>query len=255
MTTSSNDEKQIREYLLGRISEQEQEAVEIRLLNDQEFREGIEIAESEMLDDYLNEELSENERLLFEQRFLSTPVGQRRINFARALKQRSAKSADAERTVPSTIKRKELPLVSRIFASRLALAASVLLMLGMGLGIWRVFFFQSDVAKGMIALNAAYQDQRPVEARISDLNYAPFSRNRGAEPTKVNHPELDRAETFLRNAVVEDAGPISHQALGRFYLLSQNYDKAIEQLEQSLKSDPQTAQIHSDLGAALLEIA
>lgn len=239
---------------MGRISEQEQEAIETRLLHNRKFREDIEIAESEMLDDYLNEGLSEDERLQFERRFLSTAIGRRKISFARALKRHSAKAVDTERAETPFVNRRELHPVKRFMTSRWAHAAAfVLLVLSIGMGVWRVFIFQSDVTKGMIALNAAYRDERPVEVRISDLNYAPFSRTRGAELTKVNRAEFDRAETFLRHAVAEEAGAVSHQALGRFYLLSHNYEKAIEQLEQALKSDPENAQAHSDMGAVLLE--
>ena len=41
----------------------------------------------------------------------------------------------------------------------------------MGLIIWRLAFYQSDLEKGLSALNQAYRLERPVEARISTLDY------------------------------------------------------------------------------------
>ena len=135
------------------------------------------------------------------------------------------------------------------------MAAAAVIVLGLALGIWRVFFYQSEVAKGMAALAKAYRAERPVEARISGLNYAPLNNTRGAEQPKVDDLSLNRAELILLDEVTgHPNSAAAHHALGRFYLAERKFDKAIAQFDEALKSDPNNAQLHSDYGAALLEM-
>ncbi len=132
-------------------------------------------------------------------------------------------------------------------------AASALLTLGLGLGLWWVFFYQSLIDKGTVALHEAYRERRPYETRISGFDYAPFPQMRGAAAEKIDYIALDRAERLLLDAVAENSGPTAYHALGRFYLARKEIDKAIDQFETALQTDPANAQLHSDLGVALLE--
>ena len=121
-----------------------------------------------------------------------------------------------------------------------------------GLVVWYAVFTQSNLQKGLVALNDAYRQERPVEARISDLSYAPYSVTRG-EPTKVNTLEQSRAESLLSEAFSEDPNAATHHALGQMYLLQRQPDKAIEHLEQAKTANPNDPNIYADLGAAYLE--
>src|SRR5262249_51642403 len=144
----------------------------------------------------------------------------------------------------------------RAFANPyLRIAAAAVIVFGLGLGIWRVFFYQSDVAKGMAALAKAYRAERPVEARISGLGYAPLNDTRGVEQPKVDELSLNRAERILLDEVSEHpSSAAAHHALGRFYLAERKFDKAIAHFDEALKGDANNAQLHSDYGAALLEL-
>ena len=79
--------------------------------------------------------------------------------------------------------------------------------------------YQSDLEKGLRALNDAYRVGRPVETRVSDLTYAPFDKTRGKEPAIVDTLELNRAERFLSDAAKDRPGAASFHGLGKFYLL------------------------------------
>src|SRR6185437_8428437 len=115
-------------------------------------------------------------------------------------------------------------------------------------------FRQSDVDKGLIALNAAYREERSIEARISNLDYAPFSIKRSGQTTeKVNANELSRAELTLLEALKKNPTPAVHHGLGRVYLAKREFDTAIEHFDAAIKGDPNNAQIYADLGAAWLE--
>ena len=57
-----------------------------------------------------------------------------------------------------------------------AVAAAALILLG-SVFAWRVYFSRTDIDKGLMALNEAYKVNRPLEARVSGLNYAPFRKH------------------------------------------------------------------------------
>jgi CHAT domain-containing protein/Tfp pilus assembly protein PilF len=133
------------------------------------------------------------------------------------------------------------------------IATAIILILCIGLGIWWAFFHQSEVDKGMAALAEAYHERRLVEVRISQLPYAPMAKSRG-EQESVDQLSRDRAERILLDAVFQQPDPASYHALGKLYLAEQKFDRAITQFEQALKTDSNNARLHSDYGAALLEI-
>ena len=132
-------------------------------------------------------------------------------------------------------------------------AVSAILLLACALGVWQIFFRQSSVEKGLVALNAAYREQRPLEARISNFDYAPFVVSRGPEPDKVNQKELNRAELTLLEALKNNPSSAVHHGLGKVYLAKRQFDNAIEQFDSAVKDDPNNAQLYADLGAAWLE--
>lgn len=82
------DQALIRKYLLGDISNEEQEGIEQRLLIDKEFTEEISMTRTEMVDDYVTGNLSLKERQEFEKHFLSTPEHIRIMEIGKALNNR-----------------------------------------------------------------------------------------------------------------------------------------------------------------------
>jgi CHAT domain-containing protein/Tfp pilus assembly protein PilF len=111
----------------------------------------------------------------------------------------------------------------------------------------------SDIERGLLALNEAYKQQRPGEARITGLAYAPKPATRGAASDKFDSVARDRAEKILGDAAHAQKSAAAQHALGQLYLAERQYDKAIKQLETALASKPDDARLHSDLGAALME--
>jgi len=111
----------------------------------------------------------------------------------------------------------------------------------------------SDVERGLLALNEAYKQQRPGEARITGLGYAPPPATRGAAGDRFDSVARDRAERLLQDAAHQQQSAPAHHALGRLYLAGRQYDKAIKQIETALASMPEDARLLSDLGAALME--
>jgi hypothetical protein len=85
MTLQVENNKELRLYLLGDLTGEAQERVERRLLTEPDFLEELLLGEEELVDDYVGDELSADERLKFERHFLSTPERRRQLSFALAL--------------------------------------------------------------------------------------------------------------------------------------------------------------------------
>src|SRR5438034_3912187 len=82
------DDALIRKYLLGNISQEDQEQIEQRLLIDEEFSEKLSMTRIDMVDDYVAANLSTKEREEFEKHFLSTTEHVQMVEIARALAKR-----------------------------------------------------------------------------------------------------------------------------------------------------------------------
>lgn len=93
MEQYTEDQKTIREYLLGELAEEKQRQLEESLLTSHELFEELLIAEDELVDEYVAGLLSERERERFEGYFLSTPERVRKLRFARAFKKHIAATA------------------------------------------------------------------------------------------------------------------------------------------------------------------
>jgi CHAT domain-containing protein/Tfp pilus assembly protein PilF len=226
--------------LLGQLAEADDEKVELRLLSDSEYSEELDIITDELIDQYIEGGLPAEEQDQLERHFLRSSERRNKIRFALALKKQKLEF------------RTRKFRARRSFKFYLPIAASVLIVLGLSLGIWWRFFHQSDLNKGLLALQTAYREQRPVEARLSDFSYAPTVEQRGGTE-KIDYVQRDRAASLLLSAVNDSPSAAAYHALGKYYLAERKFDKAIEQFEAALKLDPQNASIHGDLGAALLE--
>ena len=86
MPVTNNQESVIRRYLLGQLSDDDQELVEQRLLMEDDFFEELEIGKDELVDEYFHGQLLEADSLWFEQNYLASSEGKRRLGFSKALR-------------------------------------------------------------------------------------------------------------------------------------------------------------------------
>lgn len=117
--TGNAVDKEIRQYLLGGLDEGARQTVERRLLTEEDFFEELLFAEEELTDQYLNEELSADERRSFESHFLSTPERRRKLSFAKALGRYVAAHSAGVRAVADEPRRSPAPGDAPTWAGRL----------------------------------------------------------------------------------------------------------------------------------------
>lgn len=253
MSSSTDDYATIKEYLLGRLTAEHREEFERRFFADDELFEKLQTAEDDLIDDFLCGNLSPDDVELFQQNFLVGSKREQELRIGKAWRNYAA--AQAVEKPPQPQKPGLLSLLrqlfSRAYVPKLATVAGVLIVAA--LGVWQLI--PSELDKGLAALDAAYKQERPLESRITQLHYAPYTPNstRGPGASTVNQTELTEAELKLRGVVNRKPTPEAHHALGKFYLARKEFDKAIEQFQEALKGDRNNALIYADLGAALLE--
>lgn len=267
MNQRFDDEGPFRRYLLGQLAESDQENIECQLLSEQEMVERLLIVEDELIESYVSGELAEADRPRFEQFFLVSPERQHKLKLAKALNKyannRLSLAAQSGKEPipqngPSQVSEQPEPArwwtwfaVRPVWQS----AVATLLVLGLGFGLWRSFSRATENRAGSEALVAAYREERPLASRIAGFEYAPYVQRRGTEDEKFDQLKRRRAERILLDEVDQHRSSNSLHGLGQFYLADKNFPEAIKYFEAALALGSPKAQLHNDLGVALLEKA
>jgi CHAT domain-containing protein len=230
------EQSQLKKYLLGQLSELDEEQVELRLLTDPDYAEEFDIIVNELIDQYVDEELSVQEVQQMGQHFFKARGRRDKLRVALALKQYQAKKR----------------LMRKRLFFYLPIAASVLFAIGLSIWLWKMSSQPSEVDKGLTVLHSAFQERRPLEPRITGFeNYAPAAVRGSRE--NINSVSLDLAGKLLLSSANEHPSATTYHALGQYYLAERRFDDAIKQFNAALSLDPQNARIYSDLGTAHLE--
>jgi len=237
----------LRRYLLGELSDEEQQKIEEKLLIDNEYVEQMLIAEEDLIDDYIGGRLPVSQQQAYKQLFPLTREGRRKIQVSRVLK---AHLAEFNEPQPSLLSRFQATLGS-LFSPLVLKVAAALLVVGLGVLNWSLFFRQTDLKKGIVALTEAYREERPIEARITGLPYAPFPGPNS--PHQANTVKLNAVDNAFHKLAGKSSTPDSLHALGKYFLTEKKFDDAITNLEEGLKAAPEDATMHVDLAVALLE--
>src|SRR5215831_19607686 len=90
------DELLLVKYLLGDLSQEEQVQVEDRAFADPDYLVVLQSVEVDLIDAYVNGELSPEERRGFERQFLASPERRRKVAFARDLARVAAEAKALE---------------------------------------------------------------------------------------------------------------------------------------------------------------
>ena len=192
---------------------------------------------NELTDRYVTGDVQGTEREQMERHFFASPARREKLRIAAALKERQQTNRKGWLSTPE-----------------LRIAASILIIVGLTFGIWYALRGgESDLDKGLAALQTAYAGQRPIEGRVSALPYSSYSQTRGSSVDEKRTDNLRRAQLHLEQAVRDKPAPEAHHALGKVYLAQGRSDDAIKEFEQALNGSKNQAQVYNDLGVAWLQ--
>lgn len=138
--TSLEQEKLIRQFLLGEVSQTERERLEELLFTDEEFSSQVEAMEDELIDEYVLDGMGAPAKEMFRQHFLITPERRERLEFAIAFQRamgelnppNRAATADATPSTISPLLWLFRPRMAAVAFGALALFACVLALLWFG---------------------------------------------------------------------------------------------------------------------------
>ena len=249
----THTEQAVKRYLLNQLSDAERQELELRLLTDDDFAAEIELAEDELIDEYVANELSKDERRRFHEHFLTNPERESKLQSSQAVKRYFDRKSPHPQPSPGIFERLSAWIKRPNFALPVPAVVMALVIAAFGFIIWRGVSSPSDLQQGLIALNKAYSQERPIEARVSGLGYARYEPTRSNQPPRVDAPELRRAELFFIEAEQTKHDAASLHAQGQFFLLQKEPNRALDYLERARKADDRNAQIYADLGAAYFE--
>jgi tetratricopeptide (TPR) repeat protein len=238
----------IREYLLGRVSDEtELEGLEDLLFTDEEFCSQVALVEDGLINDYVLGHLNQADAESFRTTLADNPERRFRLDLTQALREKAlAKNLKPAKERPSFFTSLMLFFRQPMYAG----AFAVLLIAVIGSAVYLTRTNPDQLAE----LRSIYQQARPTETRISAFPYAPMTQLRGA-PEAGDERRLRLLEIRLLEAAQTTPNAQTLHAIGVFHLTQQKYAEAIREFENALKFDDQNAQIHNDLGVAHFELA
>jgi len=93
MNEPSPSEESLRHFLLGKVPEAERVGIERLFLTDAQYKERLLAAEQSLIDDYLEERLTTDDRESFLSQYAATPDQQRKLRIARSIKEHAEAQA------------------------------------------------------------------------------------------------------------------------------------------------------------------
>jgi tetratricopeptide (TPR) repeat protein len=243
------DEKTVRDYLLGRVSDETRlEGIEELLFTDEEFCSRVALVEDDIINDYVLGHLDEADARSFRATLAGNPERLIKLEITEALRKKAlAANAKAAQKAPSFL----ASLGAFFSRPKFAVAFAALLIAVLAS---TVYFVAGGRPDELAELREVYRQERPTETRISDFDYAPLTQLRGA-PQEREGRRLRRIENDLIERTEKSPNEETHHALGVFYLTQQKYGDAIREFESALKFSGTSARTHNDLGAAHFELA
>ena len=163
MNSQTHRNEALIEYLLGKLTSDRLEAMEQRILLDDDFHREIEIAENELLDSYVHGKLEAEDRRLFESNFLASVPRRQKLWFALALKRK----IDSE-----GISQHQAHGGASVYRYAFALAASILLAGTLGLINYRLTRQLKEEHAQASILNQELEDARRYNSSLPSNAWA-----------------------------------------------------------------------------------
>ncbi|MCP3957666.1 MAG: hypothetical protein GY719_07405 [bacterium] len=127
-----NEDKYLTRYLLGELPERGLTRLEEKLLADEEYFQRLRLVEDDLIDAYVQEEMTAQKSRRFEYRFLSSRERRDRIELARGLRRAAELSAETESSRAVV-----LPMFPRLGFRNALAAAAALATLSLSALLWQ----------------------------------------------------------------------------------------------------------------------
>ncbi len=169
MALSNHDQARVRQYLLGHLTEEEQQNIEERLMLEDDLFEELEISKGELIEEYCAGELTEPESRWFGQHYLASPEGRQRHTFALALQ-------CMKRPVPEP---QPLTLSERLGAFlqkwrwTVAVAVPAVVVIAIGIGLQVSRRTQASPTFYSFSLNSTVSQRSSNDARYHNVQLSP----------------------------------------------------------------------------------
>jgi tetratricopeptide (TPR) repeat protein len=258
---SFDDEDPAFEYLLSDHSEGERPELEERAQSDENFKARLDYAEYELIFAYLRGGLPSSGRERFERYFLRAEAPNHaerieKLRFTEIFCAYARRHGIGEFSRGSRLYRIRRWLAEPFSVSMSRPAWQPLVavsVIGLGALIWAVFSYQSPITKGLNALQAAYAQERPVEARLTGFDYAAYRVDRAGNIVASDRRKRDKAFGLIIGLADEGGTPAAYHALGKIYLTDKNFNEAVKYLDLALRQNAGDVKLRNDLAVALME--
>lgn len=252
------NDKILEKYLLGLITEDKLlEQIEAKMADDEKFSLKVRIKEDDLIEQYINESLSNEKLRNFEKLFFNSPTRRKKIIYSQAIKKYSmANPPNKEISDYSEEKRNGFfdwfslkPKLAYSFALPVVLLAIF--------GFWFLIIKGDDSQNYIAQIDSLYSSNRPSYARIVDFKYLPHSSIRGQK--EEQNTSIKRKRRIIETKLLEEIEnhPESglYNNLGVYYLTERKYDEAIEQFQEAIRLSEDNTEARSNLSVAYLEKA
>ena len=152
---------QLKKYLLGNLDETSNEEIGLQIFADETFEEQLLIAENDLIEDFLDKNLSSEEEKLFYENFLICQDRKKQLEEISFFRQYSKKIFQTENATEQNVETSKsfLEKIKNLFTFNIKFAAPVLAVLIFALAIgfgWRIFYYNQPVE--LTALEKEYAE-------------------------------------------------------------------------------------------------
>lgn len=193
MIEAAFSEQNIRQYLLGELSEQEQAEIEDRAFADEQVLQEILSVEQDLIDDYVTGDIPDEKLRGFETHFLASEERRKKVAFAKALAAVVNESPAPVKVVakePSWRTKLAAFFTRPAIAYSFAFASLVMFVNGSSLLVER-FRLQSELARLRAAQEMQVAQNRQLQKELADvrLRNEELMANRQSPPQQTPTPE------------------------------------------------------------------
>jgi hypothetical protein len=203
MEWKAEDEAIARRYLLGDLPEDERQHVEEKLMTDGEFFTQVEMIGEELIEDYVRDALTRQERERLEQNFLGTLEGREQVRLSTALRARApGESANrlpiTDEPVPQPFPAMPYP-PSRISVLTYSLAAMLLIMICACLWLAsKSYQLKREVEQLQAERSAPSKDDSQIEKELLQLRELNESLRAELKREEERRAALEKETSTLR---------------------------------------------------------